>query len=843
MDKNETNALQILRDALDTEPGERDSYVSMRCGDDTELRARVNALLLGIAAEEMASIGANSPAGARFDMESATGDPFVGRLLGPFRIIERIGRGGMGIVYRGEREGADFRQQVALKLIRRGFDFDDIRARFLRERRILARLAHPNLARFIDGGLADDGRPWFALEFVRGASITHWCDAQRLSVRDRLKLFLDVCAAVQYAHTHLVVHRDLKPANVLVDESGVVRLLDFGVAGLIARDGDDDGAPSTISERHAMTPEYAAPEQFTGGVVGIPADVYALGVLAYELVAGVLPYALDRSDLDAAARTVTTTPPQPVASAVSRAGPPMSPLPDTRLATRRIGLPAYRRLVRGDLSRILDKALAKEPERRYVTVQAFADDLTRWLDGAPVRVTGNRLGYRLGKFIRRNRLAALFAALALLAVGGGLAGMVWQMREAQLQRDAAESEARRSGSVRDYVMLLFRNAAQQKSGSDQTAREVLRRGADEAVKQLESAKESSLTTVLALAELYAAMDDVEGSYALLDRLLASQRISGDAETQARARFLMADIEYSRGHIVRARELLDQSQQWWSLSPTRYRRELSESRLIQGRIERGEDRTNDSIATFEAGLAERRDLLGHADAESGQLLVSLSISLSRAGRGHEGMQRADEAYRTYVELGEAQSTSGLGALTNRGQFRLGLDDIEGALVDLRLAADTRRTLFGPSGELAKSDSSVAAILIKQQHYDKAIALLEPALRMAVEYGGETARVADEIRRQSAKAYLALGRLQEALDTANSSLNINLRQYGPDALDTGVAYSTRARVMAALARPDDARNDLDQAERIFKGLGQSGEVLARQLVALRQTLMSNQPSSDR
>ncbi|MEO6344357.1 MAG: serine/threonine-protein kinase, partial [Dokdonella sp.] len=428
--QNDLEALRILRDALDTDPGERDSYVSMRCGEDSALRERVDALLRGIGAEDMESISAHEHEEASSPTGSNGGDSLAGHLLGPFRVVERIGRGGMGVVYRGTREGADFDQQVAIKLIRRGFDFDDIRARFLRERRILARLSHPNLARFIDGGIAEDGRPWFALEFVRGESITRWCDAQRLSVRDRVRLFLDVCAAVQYAHTGLVVHRDLKPANVLVDESGTVRLLDFGVAGLLAGETDDEDAPSTISERHAMTPEYAAPEQFLGGVVGIPADVYALGVLSYELVAGVLPYALDRSDLDAVTRTVIATPPQPLASAVSRAGSPPLPTVETRLAARKIGLQAYRRLVRGDLTRILDKALAKEPERRYATVQAFADDLARWLEGAPVRVTGNRLGYRLAKFVQRNRLAVALASFALLLLMAGIGGVLWKSREA-----------------------------------------------------------------------------------------------------------------------------------------------------------------------------------------------------------------------------------------------------------------------------------------------------------------------------------------------------------------------------------------------------------------------------
>ncbi len=319
MDDREKLVLKVLREALDLAPPERDRFVSRRCGDDAALHARVEDMLRGLGEDEVECPEPESASWLpddRSPSDNEVEDPLIGSRLGVFRVIERIGRGGMGIVYRGEREGADFSQEVALKLIRRGFDFDDVQTRFLRERRILARLSHPNLARFIDGGVGADGRPWFALEFVRGAPISRWCDAQRFGIRERVRLFLDVCAAVQHAHTQLVVHRDLKPGNILVDDSGAVRLLDFGVAGLLSGEGGE-GRHSTIGLRHAMTPEYAAPEQF-GGDVGVAADVYALGVILYELVSGVLPYEFERGDLVRAERIVRETPPQSLTAAMSR---------------------------------------------------------------------------------------------------------------------------------------------------------------------------------------------------------------------------------------------------------------------------------------------------------------------------------------------------------------------------------------------------------------------------------------------------------------------------------------------------------------------------------------------
>jgi serine/threonine-protein kinase len=440
MDEREKRVLQVLRGALDTAPESRDEFVSAHCAGDTALRDRVAALLRGIESSESEDFA--EPGSTEAESDGANRhDVLVGAQLGPFRVEERIGRGGMGVVYRGVRTGTDFTQEVAIKLIRRGFDFDDVEARFLRERRILARLTHPNLARFIDGGVSPEGRPWFALEFVRGASITRWCDARALDLRARVTLFLGVCAAVQYAHTQLVVHRDLKPGNVLVDADGFVRLLDFGVAGLLF--GAEDGRreqPTTIASRRALTPEYAAPEQFGSDGAGVAVDVYALGVILYELLSGVLPYDLDRSDIAAAERTVRETMPQALHLAVSRGTPDEMA---QRLRLRNATLPGFRNTVRGDLSRIIERALAKEPSRRYATVEAFANDLARWLAGSTVQVSGNGFGYRLEKFVKRNRVpialgAAAFAVVIALSLFHVIS-LNEQLNQTQAQRERAQA--------------------------------------------------------------------------------------------------------------------------------------------------------------------------------------------------------------------------------------------------------------------------------------------------------------------------------------------------------------------------------------------------------------------
>ena len=556
MAHQEFDALKIVRDALDTDPGDRDEYLSMRCGADTQLRERVDVLLRRIAGDGLASEIAEAQ-WAISARDAGFEDALVGDVLGPFRVVERIGRGGMGIVYRGEREGADFAQVVAIKLIRRGYDFDDVHARFLRERRILARLSHPNLARFIDGGIAHDGRPWFALEFVDGHSITAWCDARRLGITARVRLYLDVCAAVQYAHTQLVVHRDLKPSNVLVDASGTVRLLDFGVAGLLAPDADEGDRPSTIGVRQAFTPEYAAPEQFAGEAVGVSSDVFALGVILYEMLSGVLPYPISRQDMAAAERTVRETPPQALANALSRTqvgltGAPASTaacqVVESRLDIRSQTLRGYRKLVRGDLSRIVEKTLAKEPARRYATVDAYASDLERWLRGLPIHVSGNSLRYRLGKFIGRNRVLVSVSMVALIALMAGITGTLWQARKAVLAAEVAQQNAERATAARDFLASMLSGASpEENGGKDASVRDVLDRASKRVTTELATQPELRLEMSTLIGKTYTDLAAYEDAISILKEAVRSAEQDPSISIPIRAN---AHAEYATALLSR-----------------------------------------------------------------------------------------------------------------------------------------------------------------------------------------------------------------------------------------------------------------------------------------------------
>ena len=812
----ERAAIKLARDALDVEAAQREDWLRQQCGEDAALTARVHALLRQIELDGDAATCAPDDA-----------DPLLGASLGPFRVLQRIGRGGMGVVYRGERVGEDFRQQVALKLIRRGFDFDDIRARFLRERRILARLDHPNLARFIDGGVGNDGRPWFALEYVQGTPITRWCDEHRLGLRARMRLLLQVCAAVQYAHAQLVVHRDLKPGNILVDAAGHVHLLDFGIARLL---GDDDAgdAATTLAQRSVLTPGYAAPEQFGGAAAGVATDVYALGVVAYELVAGALPHVVAAHDLAAAAKVLREQPPSSLTQALARDG---QALAQQRLQARDTSLAAFRRSVRGDLARILDTALAAEPARRYPSVQALADDLKRWLAGEPVQVSGTAMGYRLRKFVARNRLALALGLVALVALVGGLGATLWQMREARIQRNDALAAARRADAVRDYLMLLLGDASAQKDASRVDVREVFHRGAQRLRDEFRDQPEAGQTAALMLSDLFLQVADLDGASALLEQLLQWPGIEANPTVLAHARYNLAQIEMNRGHAQRAGELLRQAQAWWHGQPGAAAVLLNESRSTQARLERAQGHPEQAIATLRSAVAERARLLARPDFESGNLLNALAIALLQDGDYEQAQARASDSHAVFVALGRADSDGALAALNSRCNAAVMLGQHESCLEDYRLIADKTRALYGEGPKLAAALHNLGAVLTRVGRYEEALPILVQARDIATAQTGPRSPLTVTLMVALAELQALRGEAATGLGLADTAIAIASADYAANKNLLGAAYRARAQAQRAAGHMAAARADVAQAGALFAQTGRSGAAYARQLEPLR------------
>jgi serine/threonine-protein kinase len=515
-------------------------------GDDAEL-ARFLAELL--AADERAMtliadpIGRRAPAYVAAALQEA-GAPQrdrSGDRIGRYRLLRLLGRGGMAEVYLADRADGEFVRQVAVKRILPGLASDVIHARFLRERQILAGLDHPGIARLLDGGRSEDGDPYFVLEHVEGLPITEHCDRQRLPIADRLRLLAEVCDAVDAAHRQLVVHRDLKPSNILVTAGGQPKLLDFGIAKLL-EDGGEEG--QTRVEGHALTPSYAAPEQVLGEPVTTAADVFALGVLLFELLAGRKPFVRDARPLPALVRQVDEETLERPSTALRRAA--TGGAAEARRAAERRA-----RQLEGDLDTIVGKALARDPQRRYASAAALADDLRRFLARRPIRARPDSRRYRLGRFVARHRLAAAAAALAAMAVLAGLAVALWQGA-------VARREARRAERVRDFLVDLFKQADPSRSrGGTVTAREILDAGARQVERELAADPGLAAELLDAIAQVERGLGLAPSARRRAERSLALREaaLGADATATAASRVTLGEVLVDLGDLDAAKRAL------------------------------------------------------------------------------------------------------------------------------------------------------------------------------------------------------------------------------------------------------------------------------------------------
>lgn len=454
----------LFEQALERPVEQRRAFLEASCGEDSELASQVWALVLADAQDEAL---VDQPALLGFQPSRAPDRlPVEGSRIGPYLVRRHIGHGGMGVVYLATRDDDVFHKDVAIKVLRAGAGAADVVRRFHQEREILASLDHPNIARLLDGGTAPDGSPYFVMEYVAGQPIDRYCDEHKLNVTQRVRLFLLVCSAVQYAHQKLVVHRDLKPSNILVTGEGEVKLLDFGIAKLLRRpEGtNQDEAATLYATRegiHLMTPEYASPEQVKGEPITTASDTYSLGVVLYELVTGHRPYRMKSRLMHEVARVICEEDPTRPSAVVTRSEetreeqPESRPLTAEQISELREGNPArLKRRLAGDLDHILLQALRKSPDRRYNSVERLREDLHRHLEGLPVSAQKNTLWYRADKLVRRHAMAVAGGLLLVLSLVAGLSATAWQARratrnflEADRQRTRAEQERRNAQAM------------------------------------------------------------------------------------------------------------------------------------------------------------------------------------------------------------------------------------------------------------------------------------------------------------------------------------------------------------------------------------------------------------
>jgi serine/threonine protein kinase len=415
---------ELFEVAVDLPPHDRATLLQKECDGDESLRREIESLL---ESDEQADGFIEQPAleMPRDIFPEPPAETIAGRQFGAYKVIREIGRGGLGAVYLAARADDEYRKQVAIKLVRRGLDTEDILRRFRNERQILAQLDHPNIARLIDGGTTEDGLPYFVMEYVEGEPIGVYCDAHGLGTTERLNLFRKVCAAVTYAHQNLVIHRDLKPSNILVTREGEPKLLDFGIAKLLGP--EEEALAQTMIGQQIMTPEYASPEQVKSERITTVSDVYSLGVLLYELLTGRRPYRLKTRTAEEIGRAITDQEPERPSTAIAKGdGNSKAQIPNPKL-------------LRGDMDNIVLMAMRKEPSRRYTSVGQFSEDIRRHLDGLPVIARKDTVSYRAGKFVSRHRIGVAAATLVLLSLVGGIIATLIQVRTSHREKAKAEA--------------------------------------------------------------------------------------------------------------------------------------------------------------------------------------------------------------------------------------------------------------------------------------------------------------------------------------------------------------------------------------------------------------------
>ncbi|HQZ81974.1 MAG TPA: protein kinase [Pyrinomonadaceae bacterium] len=404
---------------------------------------------------------------AGFPTENDDDDPILGRMIGDYRIVREIGHGGMGTVYLARHSDESFIKEAAVKLVKRGMDTNAVLKRFAMERSILSQLEHPNIAGLIDGGTTPEGLPYFVMEYVDGLPVTKFCASR--SINERLDLFQKICSAISYAHTNLVIHRDIKPSNILVTEDGTPKLLDFGIAKLLHPDWSLDSTEATATMFRVMTPEYASPEQIRGLPITTASDVYSLGVVLYELLTGERPYKIEGRLPEEIAEHILAS--EPVPPSVMLSSRPSISTAGTRRETADEGQTSPRskiqvvKALRGDLDNIILKALRKEPERRYASVQEFSEDIRRHLSGLPVTATADTVSYRVSKFVRRHRAGVFAGVLIFLTLTTATAITSWQAVVANRERDRAEKRFDQVRELANTVLFDYHDGVANLAGS------------------------------------------------------------------------------------------------------------------------------------------------------------------------------------------------------------------------------------------------------------------------------------------------------------------------------------------------------------------------------------------
>ena len=700
---------------IEVPPSDRAAWLDAHI-EDAGLRSALRDLVLADDAAGFLDVSVVAHA-SRLRSEEIQPDGLIGQQIGMFRLVRLLGQGGMAAVFLGERIGSDFKQSVALKILRRGLYSDLEQRLFLRERQVLAGLSHPNVARMIDGGVTDAGIPYLVMEYVDGVPITRYAARCDLSVRQRVELFLTVCRAVEAAHRNLIVHRDIKPSNVLVSDDGVVKLLDFGIAKLIEEDD-----PDITGTRGVFTPHYAAPEQINGGTITTATDVYGLGVMLHELLLGIRPEG-----------SPTRRPSSRVLEAIRTTEGDAGAAQPTQLRTA----------LRGDLDNILLKALDNEPERRYPSAGAFADDIERYLKRRPVLAHPPSRWYRTAKFAQRHRGGVVLTSVFVLALFAALGVTVWQA-------NVARREAARANTVRDFVVGLFDAARAHLPRDQRPTPEALVDQAQQQIDQINNIDPLTHAELLrTLGEVQLSLSNFTRAERLFDQ--ASVLVARDTAIGNDLHVMHADAQQRAGHNAEAVAELDPLLPKLRAAPDGT---LLRALGVRAAADLVTGKADAALAYRREAAAAAQRIHGADDIETmaAQLEVGNTLAAMESFPATVALlQPVLERWRAAQYPEDDRYVAALGSLATATD---GIGDKPDSEARFReLLALKRRIYTAPHDAIATTLRDLALVLSHAEKFDEADALLAEALAMEKTIYGEN-------HREVAATYHAMGEVKIA-----------------------------------------------------------------------------------
>ncbi len=797
----------IFDQAIEQSTIARNQFLDQECGADAELREEVETL---IRSWEDSSTFLDTPA-VRFESpELSTDTAELPQRIGVYRILRRLGQGGMGEVLLARRDDGVYRQEVAIKLLKAGLASPPMVRRFRSERQILAKLRHPAIAQLIDGGTTPAQQPYLVMEYVDGTPIDIFCDRERLSIQGRLELFRTVCEAVHFAHQNLVIHRDIKPSNILITTAGAPKLLDFGIAKLLRSDDFPEVIEATETGMLALTPEYASPEQLQGNAVTTASDVYSLGVLLYLVLTGSRPYELDRSKaLEVMRKVCEEMPPKPSTTVGPRSGIEAANKGSTRAmesisAARRSDPRGLRRILAGDLDNIVLRALAKDPQRRYSSAEQLGQDLDRYLTGLPVLARKDTVRYRLGKFVRRNRIAV---ATTVGAFGMLIAFLVVLL----VQRDEIAAQRDRSQELSHFLLNVFAIPDPTRArGEKVTARELLEQAADDIERRLTTEPEVRADLLTTMGRTFKNLGLSDEAGRLLETALALHRQAYGTNHPAVATDLyeLAGVRLTEGDYEASRSLHTEALAIRQQLHGEEHAEVVESLIQLARVNDliGDLNEAESIHHRALDLARNlgdRDLLARVLDRYGILLIERAEFDAAEAKLQEALGLYDQLY------GEMHPEA---ALTRNDLAALydAKGDYEKAERLYRETERIQRRLYdGPHAHLATTLNNLALVLRKRGRLDEAEDFYEQARAMRSEvYGGEHPLLAATLK-GIADLMHSRGEIEEAERLMNGVLEQQRRLLGDEHPEVATSLDRLAQILVDKGQYEAAEEKYQEA----------------------------------